>query len=87
MIPEDQVIDIITVKPMTALQFLISMRPCIPMSTERPCTETSNSELRRWLEKGSVIINGTKPKPQDIVSYPITELVFFPKSPRRTTVF
>lgn len=59
----------------------------IPMSQEKPCTVPSNSEVRRWLDQSSVIINGKKPKANDIVEFPITQLVFFPKSVnRRTTV-
>ena len=43
----------------------------------------SVSELKRWLEKGSVIINGVRPKPNDEIKYPITELVLFPGSKNR----
>ena len=28
----------------------------------------------------AVLINGTRPKPQDAINFPVTELVFFPKS-------
>lgn len=79
-ISEDQIIDIVPVKPVTALEFLISMRPAIPMSIEKPNTQTSNSELRRWLDSSSVVINGVKPKAKDKISFPVTNLIFFPKS-------
>lgn len=72
-------IDIDFVK-MTALEFLISMRPALPMSVENPCKQASNSEIRRWLDQSSVIINGVKPKSKDVVNFPVTSLVFFPKS-------
>lgn len=59
----------------------------IPASVENPPAKASNSEIRRWLDQQSVIINGKKPKAKDIVEFPITQLIFFPKSPkRRTTV-
>ena len=48
--------------------------------------DPSRSELKRWLNKGSVLINGEKPKPQDDVIFPITELVYFPNSRSRTTM-
>jgi hypothetical protein len=72
---------------MTALEFLISMRPAIPMSAERPCTETSNGELKRWMLNNAVLINKKSVKPQDILEFPIIQSVFFPKSEtRKTTV-
>ena len=72
---------------MTAFELLkhIKQEAFLPMSTEKPCTEASNSELRRWLEKKSVVINGEKPSFSDTILFPITELVFFPKGNRRTT--
>ena len=75
---------------MTAYAFLVRYwrEDCggvLPMSTERPCTVPSNSEVRRWLDKGAVILNGTTPKPNDAITFPITDLVFFPHARRRTT--
>jgi hypothetical protein len=58
----------------------------IPMSAEKPCSHPSNSEIMRWCNNGSVIINGKKPKANEIVEFPIKELIFFPKAKRRTTV-
>ena len=45
----------------------------------------SNSEIYRWLKQGSVLVNGTTPKPNDSIEFPIKELVFFPKGKRRIT--
>lgn len=70
---------------MTALE-IIKEIGVIPMSVEKPCTVPSNSEIRRWLDQQAVIINGKKPKANDKVEFPITQLVFFPKAKRRTTV-
>lgn len=59
----------------------------VPMSIEKPCTYPSKSEIKRWLNQSSVLINGTKPKAEDDVEFPITGLVFFPKSKtKKTTV-
>lgn len=58
----------------------------IPMSIERPCTVASGSEVRRWLKNKAVLINGQTPGPEDEVSFPINQLIFFPKSKRKTTV-
>lgn len=46
----------------------------------------SNSDLRRLLDSGGILINGKKPKSVETVEFPVTELVFFPKSRRRTTM-
>lgn len=71
---------------MNTLTYLINLRPALPMSVERPCTPATNSEVRRWLDGGMVEINGTRPKANDKVNYPIKSLVLFPKSTRRTTL-
>jgi hypothetical protein len=60
-----------------------------PMSIEKPpdkgtpASWPSKSEIRRWLDQQSVIINGKKPKSKDIVQLPVTQLVFFPKSDKK----
>lgn len=57
------------------------------MSAERPCTHTSNGELKRWMLNKAVLINGVTVAPGDEISFPVEQLVFFPKSAnRRTTV-
>jgi len=78
-----EIIEIDRVK-MTALQFVLSMRPAIPMSAETPCTQASNSEIRRWLDQSAVIINGKKPKANEQITLPVTSLIFFPKSKSTT---
>ena len=73
---------------MTAYQFLLWWKKnrVIPLSTEKPCHETSNSEIRRWLQKKSVTINGQNPLPDDKLVFPIRELIFFAKGSRKTTM-
>ncbi len=74
--------------PLTALNYLKCFKEYghLPMSVERPCTEATNSEIKRWLKSGSVIINGKRPNINDEIEFPITELVFFPKGKRKTTM-
>jgi hypothetical protein len=73
---------------MTAFEFLKYYKGhgYLPMSVERPCTEATNSEMKRWLKNSAVIINGKKPNVNDEIEFPITELVFFPKGKRKTTM-
>lgn len=71
---------------MQAWKFLCSL-PHLPMQFNgNQAVKASNSERRRWLQNRSVIINGVKPDWRDEISFPVTELVFFPKSNRRTTM-
>ncbi len=70
---------------MTALQFLNSLRPALPMSTETPCTQMSNGELRRLMQQGAVICNGERLDPNELIDFPVFSLVFFPKSDKRKT--
>lgn len=71
---------------MTAFELIFHIG-VIPMSVEKPCTIPSKSEIRRWLDQKSVIINGLKPSSKEEVEFPITQLVFFPNSKtRKTTV-
>lgn len=68
---------------MKCLEFLLSLRPSLPMSKERPCQPASNSEVRRWLEQGAVHINGQPARPADEIGPgDVESLVLFPKAPR-----
>lgn len=75
---------------MKAFELLKSLRDrahVCPRSRERGKTGSpSNSEIRRWLEKGSVLINGKRPEPNDLVAFPISQLVFFPGAVSQTTI-
>lgn len=71
---------------MNAIQWLNSLRSAIPMSMERPCTQMSNGELRRLIAQGGVLVNGDRIEANEEIDFQVFSLVFFPKSPRRTTL-
>jgi hypothetical protein len=73
---------------MTAFDWLweLNLACCGFFSTEKPKQKASNSELRRWFDKGSVVINGENCKATDLFPT-IRELILFPKSNRRRTSF
>ena len=74
-------------RPITAIDYLKGWpREWLPKSLEHGIRPPSNSELFRWLRDGAIIINGQTPKPYEEITFPITELVFFPKGKRRTTL-
>lgn len=77
----------------TALAWLNSLRPALPLSIEQPPTKDnpaqpmSNGELKRHMQQGGVLLNGEKIAPNELIDFPVFSLVFFPKSPaRRTTL-
>ena len=72
---------------MKAIEYLKSLpRSWLPMSVERGIKDPSNSELQRWLNQVSVVINNQTPHSNDEIEFPITKLVFFPKGKRKTTL-
>lgn len=70
---------------MNALTYLNNLRPAIPYSAEKPCSLASNGELRRWMDNGSVLINGERVTWNEEIDFPVCSLVFFPKSEKRKT--
>lgn len=55
-------------------------------SIETGNTFASNAEKRRWFDSGIVLVNGTRPKPDDKLSDELKELVWFPGSSRQITM-
>ncbi len=75
---------------LTVFEFLKSL-PHLPVLLQRGKGKEiygrpSNSEIRRWLVNKSVLINGMNPLPDDEISFPITDLIFFPKGKSQTTI-
>ena len=74
---------------MISLEFLKEMNQVIYgfHSKERPLQKASNSEMKRWLEKGSIEINGKFPTWNEEIEFPITSFVLFSKTKSRITIF
>lgn len=75
---------------MTILEYLNRMRPALPLgkekaSKEKPHAPPSNGELKRWINDGSVLINGDRWKHDEQMPPIVLSLVFFPKSPKNRT--
>lgn len=69
---------------MTAKELMLDLHKlCHFMSTERPGTKASSSEVIRWLNNKAVSINSYNPSPQELVQFPVQNLVLFPKSDKR----
>ena len=71
---------------MTAWEYLRELNEyCSFMSRERTGKAT-NSELKRWLQNQSVLLNGRRIKWNEQVDFPVYELVLFPKKSRVTVL-
>jgi hypothetical protein len=53
-------------------------------SREGKAGPASKSEIRRWLQAGAVVLNGTRLADTSDVQFPVTSLVLFPKGKRIT---
>ena len=77
----------------TALAWLNSLRPALPLSIEQPPSKDqpaqpmSNGELKRHMQQGGIVVNGERVAPDEVIDFPVFSLVFFQKSAaRRTTL-
>lgn len=77
-------------EPYTALDYMVHrIRDGIgcPRSAIDLRKVASNSEIRRWLDQGAIRINGVTPKADDLIEFPITDLVlFWRKDKKRITL-
>lgn len=70
---------------MTIWKFLLAWPPFLP-STEGKTIFASNSEKRRWIERGSIQLDGEKAEMNDWI-FPDTSIILHPKSnTKRTTL-
>lgn len=62
-------------------------RDCCFMSVEvshsSGAKRASNSEIQRWIEQGSLHINGERVTPKEDVDFPVFSVVLFPNSKKR----
>jgi len=74
---------------MTAFAHLkfISDKCCGFWSTERVKERASNSEMKRWFDKKSVIINGECRSWNEEIDEDLFELILFPKSDKKRISF
>jgi hypothetical protein len=82
-------LDDVLVAGVTSLSFLRWMRDekRVPWPTQAGATyPPSTSELVRWLRSGSVVVDGRTLGERDEVEFPMREVVFFPRSRRKTTM-
>jgi len=69
---------------MNTLTFLVTLRDetgCCPFNNRQGLA--TNSDLRRWINEGSITFNGERLQWNDEVQFPLTDLVFFPKSAKK----
>lgn len=73
----------------TIFQFIKELHLiCQFQSIETPNKLASNSEIRRWIDQSSVLINNERCKPDELLDFPIISMVLFPKSDtKKTTIY
>ena len=72
-------------KDQLAVQFLKNLSDyCGGFRSRERSGVVTKSELRRWCERRSVIMNGEPVEPRELIDFEITSLVFFPKGNRVT---
>jgi hypothetical protein len=79
---------------MKAIQLcqILRQKKALPFSLEQAgargsiCSEPSNSELRRWFDKKSILFDGKFLAFDEEVNFPVMELVFHPKGKMRCTM-
>lgn len=65
------------IDPDSCLHWFIENRKLFPCAEFTIAGDPSISQIRRMLEQGAVTLNGRKPKLDDLMEFPIWELVFF----------
>lgn len=72
---------------MTALDWLRNLPTHSRPWSHESHGPASNSDFRRWLERGSIEMNGERPKPFEDLGDQLDSVVFFPKKPGRVTLW
>ena len=69
------------------LSYMIWLTEFMGLHSKENKKTVSNSEVRRWIKNGSILINGKRPTSIDWkIDFPITQLVLFPKGKSRCTL-
>jgi len=56
-------------------------------SMEKPGQMATKSEVRRWCEQGSVLMNGERVGALEEMDFPLISVVLHPKSGKRVTLW
>lgn len=84
-------VKIMSLEPMPALAYMLMLNTMLGglWSTGRDGEKASPSEIRRWLQQSSVMIDGVKlTSEKTMINFPIKSLVLFPKNKnKRITIF
>lgn len=71
---------------MNTWEFLRELNETCCFASREKKGRATNSELKRWCERSSVVINGQKMKWNEEIEFPIFNMVLFPKR-NRVTLF
>lgn len=71
---------------MTILNLLLDLHAVCHFRSTEGKSELSKGELKRWCEKGSVIINGEKASWNEPLDFPVFSMVLHPKGEHRCSL-
>ena len=64
--------------------FLMTLNEFGAFQSRERTGKASNSELKRWLQNGAVVVNGEKLLWNEEMDFPVNSVVLFPKGNRVT---
>lgn len=70
----------------TILNLLLDLHAVCRFRSTEGKAELSKSEMKRWCDKGSVLINGEKVKWDEPFDFPVFSMVLHPKGEQRCTL-
>ena len=71
---------------MNAWEYLRELHTVCEFHSKEREGKATNSELKRWLQNQSVMLNGRRIKWNEEVNFPVEQLILFPKR-NRITIF
>lgn len=67
-------------EPLTAHQFIVRLNTMSSFWNHEEKKAASNSFLHRKIKEGSILFNGERMEPEELIDFPLFSLVMFPKS-------
>jgi hypothetical protein len=68
-------------KTANAWEFLRGLHSVCHFQSRERVGEASNSELKRWIQSQSLVINGERVTPDELMDFHMFSVVLFPKNP------
>ena len=67
---------------MNGWSYLLSLNEFCSFQSRERTGKASNSEIRRWIQNGAVLVNGERLLVEEEIDFPIHSVVLFPSGRR-----